>query len=266
MLPSNSRSNSRDLIDGGTALPATTKAPSAKSAEVWAGLADSLIKDFLRTSATEDDLALAEMAARKALKINPSLPLAHIAQARICRAKGDHKGALKACDQALGRDSTLETEASVQKAFALVFLGKPKEALKTAKTLDPSSTDPGNLSWLLGRAHFTAAALSGTRSKVAAKYYDDAIDCLKKCVRENPERWYVRAHLIGAYALAGRLEAPEAEAAIKEYREKFMDWPLYPAIRNWADHQRFRGAHHNFRAAIDELLRGLKEAQAKGFP
>jgi Tfp pilus assembly protein PilF len=92
-----------------------------------------LIKDFLRTSATEEDLALAEMAARKALKIDPSLPLAHIAQARVCRAKGDHKGALKACDEVLRRarapDSTL-TEASMQKAFALVFLEGREQRLK----------------------------------------------------------------------------------------------------------------------------------------
>jgi tetratricopeptide (TPR) repeat protein len=226
-----------------------------------------LIKDFLRTSATEDDLALAEMAARKALEIAPSLPLANIAQARICRANGDHKGALKACNKALSRGSTLTAEASMQKAFALVFLGRPKDALKTAKTLDSSGTDPGNLSWLRGRAYFTLAACSG------AKYYDDAIHWLQKCVQENPERWYVRAHLIGAYALAGQLGDSagqlgdsKAQVAINVYCEKFMDWPLYPAIRNWADHQRFRGAHHDFRAAIDELLRGLKEARTKGFP
>jgi adenylate cyclase len=228
-----------------------------------------LIKDFLRTSATEEDRELAEMAARKALAIDPSLPLAHIAQARVCRAKGNHQGALKACDEVLRQartpGSTL-TEASMQKAFALVFLGKPGAALKTAMTLDPRGTDPGNLSWLVGRTYFTLAARSGTRPKVA-KYYDDAIRWLEKCVQENPERWYVRAHLIGAYALAGRLKEPEAKAAIDKYRDKFMDWPLCPAIRNWANHQRFQGdAHGDFRAAIHELLRGLEIARAEGFP
>jgi tetratricopeptide (TPR) repeat protein len=222
-----------------------------------------LIKDFLRTSATEDDLALAEMAARKALKIDPSLPLAHVAQARICRANGDHKGAFEACEKAMRPGSTFITEASMQKAFALVFLGRPTEALETAQTLDPSGTDPGNLSWLLGRVYFTLAA----RPKAAAKFYGDAIEQLQKCVQENPERWYVGAHLIGAYALAGRLKEPEAEAALNEYRDKFKDWPLDPAIRNWAKHQRFRGAHRDFRAAINKLLRGLEIAKKEGgFP
>jgi adenylate cyclase len=241
------------------------KPTPAKSAEVWARLADSLIKDFLRTSATEENVALAEMAVRKALAIDRSLPLAHLARARIRRAKGDHKGALKACDEALRLDSTL-AEASVQKAFALVFLGRPKAALKTAMAPDLRDADPGNFYWLLGRAYFSLATASGTRSKAAAKYYDDAIQSLQKCVQENPERWYVRAHLIGAYALSGRLGEPEAKAALNEYREFFTHWSLDPAIRKWAYHKRFRDAHPDFKAAIQELLRGLQIAQAEGFP
>jgi adenylate cyclase len=259
-------SNERDLIVGGAALPITTTEPTPpNSAAGWARLADSLIKNFLRTSATEENVALAEMAVHKALAIDQSLPLAHVAQARICRAKGDHQGALEACDEALLLDSTL-TEASVQRAFALVFLGRPKEALETAKTLDLHDADLGNFYWLLGRAYFTLAAGSGTPPAAAAEYYHDAIQWLQKCVQENPERWYVRAYLIGAYALAGLQGEPEAKVALNKYRETFTDWPLDPAIRSWADHQRFCGAHGDFQAAIQELLRGLEIAQAEGFP
>jgi hypothetical protein len=243
----------------------------AKWAEVMVSLADSLIKDVLRTSTTEENIALAE----KALSLaNSKSPLALVTKARICRAKGDHKGTLKACDEALGCDSTL-TEASIQKAFAQVFLGNPKDAIVTAVDLGPRGADSDNLNWLLGRAYFSlaeaerpkTATAPDTPSEAAAKHYDHAIHWLQKSVDESPGRWYVRAHLIGAYARAGRLGEPEAKAALNEYRQKFEAWSLDPVIRNWAGHQRFQGdAHPDFRAAIGALLKGLEEAQAKGFP
>jgi tetratricopeptide (TPR) repeat protein len=258
--------NGRDLIVGSAALPiATTKPTPANSAEVWARRADSLIKDFLRTSATEENVLLAEIALHIALAIDRSLPLAHVAEARIRRAKGDHQGALEACDEALRLDGNL-TEALEQKAFVLVFLGQAKDALETAMTLSPRDPDPGNFYWLLGRAYFTLATASGIPPEVVAKHYHDAIQSLDKSVKESPERWYVRAHLIGAYALAGRLGEHEAKAALDEYRQKFNDWPLDPNIKNWAGQERFRRAHPDFKAAIQELLRGLEIAQAAGFP
>jgi tetratricopeptide (TPR) repeat protein len=235
----------------------------AKWAEVMVSLADSLIKDVLRTSATEENIALAE----KALSLaNSKSPLALVTKARICRANGDHKGALKACDEALECDSTL-TEASIQKAFALVFLGNPKDAIVTAVDLGLRGADSDNLNWLLGRAYFSLATVPGTLPEVAAKHYDHAIHWLQKSVQESPDRWYVRAHLIGAYALAGRLEESKAKVALNEYCQKCEAWSLDPVIRNWADHLRFQGdCHDHFKAAIDALLKGLEEAQANGFP
>jgi tetratricopeptide (TPR) repeat protein len=249
---------------------ATTKPTPASSAEVWARLADSLIKDFLRTSATEENVALAEIALHIALAIDRSVPLAHVAKARIRRANGDHQGALEACEDALGLDynltEALKQEALEQKAFVLVFLGRAKEALETAMTLSPRAPDPGNFYWLLGRAYFTLATVSGTPQEVVAQHYDDAIQCLQKSVQASPERWYVRAHLIGAYALRGRLGEGAAKTAIKEYQQNFKDLPLDPNIKDWACHERFRRAHPDFKAAIQELLRGLQMAQAAGFP
>ena len=263
MLPSKSRSDSRNLIDGVASMP--NEPTPAKWGEVMVSLADSLIKDVLRTSATEENIALAEKALSQVPAIDTS-PLALIAQARICRAKGDHNGALKACDKALGCDSTL-TEALIQKAFALVFLGKPKDAIVTAVDLGQRGADSDNLNWLFGRAYFSLATDPDTLPEAAAKYYDNAIYWLQKSVEQSPERWYVRAHLIGAYALAKRLEEPGAKAALIEYREKFKAWSLHPVIKNWADHLRFQGdCHDHFKAAIDALLKGLEEAQANGFP
>jgi hypothetical protein len=85
-------------------------------------------------------------------------------------------------------------------------------------------------------------------------------------VQESTGRWYVRAHLISAYALAGRLGEREAKAALTEYRQKFKNWPLDPNIRNWTDQERFRDAHPDYQGTIHEFLRGLQIAQAEGFP
>jgi len=117
----------------------------------------------------------------------------------------------------------------------------------------------------LGRAYFTLATASGTPPEAVAKRYHDAIYWLQKSVQESPDRWYVRAHLISAYALTGRLGEREAKATLNEYRQKFKDWPLDPNIRNWASQERFRDAHPDFKATIQELLRGLQVAQG-GFP
>jgi TolB-like protein len=248
----------------------TSVARDPDSAEAWGDLANVLMIDFFRdwNNATKENVVRGEEAVQKAYAIDRSLALAHVAEARIRRAKGDYQGALEACDEALQLDRNL-TDALVQKAFVLVFLGRAKEApplVETAMTLSPRDPDPGNFYWLLGRAYFTLATASSTPPEAVAKHYHDAIHWLQKSVQESPERWYVSAHLISAYALTGRLGEREAKATLNEYRQKFKDRPLDPNIRNWAHQERFRDAHPDFKLAIQELLRGLQVAQAEGFP
>ena len=240
------------------------------SAEAWGELANVLMIDFFRdwNDATKQNIVRAEEAVHKAYAIDRSLALVYVAEARIRRAKGDHQGALEACDEALQLDRNL-TEALVQKAFVLVFLGRAKEApplIETAMALSPRDPDPGNFYWPLGRAYFSLAIAPGTPQEAAGKDYDHAIHWLKKSVQESPDRWYVMAHLISAYALAGRLGEREAKAAITEYGQKFKNWPLDPNIRNWAGQERFRDANPDYQATIHQLLRGLQIAQAEGFP
>lgn len=231
------------------------------SAEAWSALANVLMIDFLRywnnaTREQEQVIPVAEDAVQKAYAIDWSVALAHVAEARIRRAKGDHQGALDACDKALQLDPNL-TAALVQKAFELIYLGRAQEAPALATkaiNLSPRDPDLGNFYWVSGRAYFVM------------KDYDNAIPLLQKSVQERPTTWYSRAHLISAYALTGRLGQHEAQAALHEYREKFYNWPLDPNIRNWAGQERFRDAHPDFKAMIQELLRGLQIAQAKGFP
>ena len=183
--------------------------------------------------------------------------------------KGDHQGALDAFDEALQLDSNLVL-AWVQKANELVFLGRAKEApAASARAIDLSPRDPdlGAFYFSMGRAYFTMAATSGTPQEAAAKDYDNAIQRLQKSVQERPTTWFNRAFLISAYALTGRLEQHEAQAALHEYREKFKNWPLDPNIKEYCAQKRYRDAHPDFEAALQEFLRGLQIAKdTAGFP
>jgi adenylate cyclase len=232
------------------------------SAEGWGELANVLMIDVLRNwnNATEEQLARAEEAVVEAhAAIDRSVTLVHVAEARIRRAKGDHRGALNACDKALERDPNL-TMAVVQRAFELIYLegaeGARKAVLATSKVdLSPRDPDPGNFYWVSGIAHFVV------------QDYDKAIPMLQKSVQERPTTWYSRAALISAYALLRRLDRDEAQESVREYREKFSHWPLDPKIRDWTGDKRFHNAHPEFTASLQEFLGGLQIAKdTVGFP
>jgi adenylate cyclase len=229
------------------------------SAEAWGELANVLMIDFLRNwnNATEEQVARAEEAVQKAYAaIDRSVALVHVAEARIRRAKGDHQGALDACDNALKLDPNLTT-AVMQKAFELIYLGRAQEAAlaTSAISLSPHDPDPGNFYWVSGIAYFFM------------NDYNKAIPLLQKSVKERPTTWYSRAALISAYALSRRLEQDEAQQALHEYREKFSSWPLDPKIKDWAGEKRFRDVHPEFTTSLQEFLRGLQIAkETAGFP
>lgn len=228
------------------------------SAEAWSQLAFVLVSDFLNgwNEAKEGPDAgrvlfqRAEKALQEALKIDRSVPIAHVADGFIHRVKGDHQGALDAFDQALRLNPNLAL-ADAQKANQLVFLGRTKEApplVMKAISLSPRDPSIGVFYWIMGRAYF------------AMKDYDDAIIWLQKSVQARPTLWFSRAHLISAYALTGRLEQDEAQAALTEYREKFWTkWRLEPAIRDYYAKE-IPNHHPNFRASVEELFKGLQLA------
>jgi tetratricopeptide (TPR) repeat protein len=117
-----------------------------------------------------------------------------------------------------------------------------------AISLSPRDPSIGVFYWIMGRAYF------------AMKDYDDAIIWLQKSVQARPTLWFSRAHLISAYALTGRLEQDEAQAALTEYREKFWTkWRLEPAIRDYYAKE-IPNHHPNFRASVEELFKGLQLA------
>jgi adenylate cyclase len=221
------------------------------SADAWSQLAFVLVSDFLNgwNDAREKEFARAEEALRNALRIDRSVALAHLADGFIRRVHGDHQGALDAFDLALQLDPNLAL-ACAQKANQLVFLGRAKEAPPlVTKAINISPRDPsiGVFYWVIGRAYF------------AMKDYDNAIIWLQKSVQRRPTLWFSRAHLISAYALTGRLQEDDAQAALSEYRAKFSNWPLQPRILDYYAKE-IPNHHPAFHATLEELYKGLRLA------
>jgi class 3 adenylate cyclase/TolB-like protein/Flp pilus assembly protein TadD len=220
------------------------------SAEAWSQLALVLARDVLNdwNHATREDLPRAEEALRKAFANAPWIALAHLADGYIHRLKGDPQGALDAFDRALELNPNLAL-AYTAKASQLIWLGRAKEApalVKKAIAISPRDPDLGFFHNIVGRAFF------------AARNYDEAIKSFKKSIALQPEYWRSRAFLIGAYALAGRLETNEARTAVNEYRKKFKDWPL-EKIQEWFDKLE-PDPPRGFAATLRELYQGLEKA------
>src|SRR5262249_28497746 len=151
---------------------------------------------------------------QNALRLDPSIALAHFADGSIRRAKGDHQGSLEAFDRALQLDPNFALAYS-QKAGELILLGRAQEAPPLAlKAIRLSPRDPsiGVFYWVIGRADFVM------------KNYEDAIVWLRKSVEVRPNLWFTRVYLLSAYALAGRPN--DANAALSELNARFSGYDL----------------------------------------
>jgi adenylate cyclase len=195
-----------------------------QSAESWSQLAGLLVNDYLNNwneakqsgEAGKDLLRRAEKALAEALKIDPTVAAAHLADGFIRRAKGDHQGALDAFDRAVQLDPN-SARAYAQKANQMVMVGRPKEApplVLKAIALSPRGPYVGTFYWVIGRAYFVM------------RNYDDAIVWLRKAVEVRPNVWYSRAYLLAAYAHLGRHEQPEGRAALSDYNGGFSGYPV----------------------------------------
>ena len=227
-----------------------------QSAESWSQLAGLLVNDYLNdwneakqsAEAGKDLLRRAEKALAEALKIDPTVAAAHLADGFIRRAKGDHQGALNAFDRAVQLDPN-SARAYAQKANQLVMVGRPKEApplVLKAIALSPLDPYAGTFYWVIGRAHFVM------------QNYDDAIVWLRKAVEVRPNVWYSRAYLLAAYAHLGRHEQPEGRTALSDYNGKFTGYTV----------QRIRDLYEKelphtdpvVQASIQALYNGLQKA------
>lgn len=120
---------------------------NAQAADSWGELAAVLVNDYLNhwneakssPEGAKDLLRRAGEAVQEALKLDPTIAMAHHADGFVRRAKGDHQGALNAFDRAVQLDPNF-ARAYSQKANQLVMVGRPNEApplVLKAITLSP---------------------------------------------------------------------------------------------------------------------------------
>jgi adenylate cyclase len=196
----------------------------------------------------KDLLRRAGEAVQEALKIDPTIAMAHHADGLVRRAKGDHQGALDAFDRAIQLDPNF-AHAYSQKANQLVMVGRANEApplVLRAINLSPRDPYIGGFYWVLGRAYFVL------------RDYNNAIIWLRRSAEVLPNVWFNRAYLLGAYALTGRHQGAEAVAALDDYKAAFAAYNLQ-RIRNLYATE----AHHpdpEMQASIQELYRALQLA------
>jgi len=186
------------------------------SAEAWARLAEITASDHLNrwNNTGKEEVRDAEDAVRKALLIDPSNALAHVANGLIHRSRGEHHSALEAFSRAIELDRNFAF-AYAHKGSELAYVGRPTETpplIEQALRLSPHDPSIGIFHWIAGRAHFVAGQ------------YDQAVAWLHKSVQARPNLWYNRLYLVSAYAL---LEKPEAATgALGEFNRRFPQ-PVY---------------------------------------
>jgi TolB-like protein/Flp pilus assembly protein TadD len=231
---------------------------SPQSAIAWSQLADVLMRDYLNrwNEAAEEDanarkelLKQAEYALQQTFSLDPTIALSHMDDGFIRRAKGDHQGALDAFERALALDPNLAL-AYAQMANQLALTGRPQEAPPLVlKAIRLSPRDPARsvFSWVLGRAYF------------AMGNYDDAIVWLRKSVEERPTVWFSRAHLVSAFALAGR--QAEAVSALNDFNNALPGYTLTRIQDIYL--QEIPNQHLAFQNTLNELFKGLQQAGMK---
>lgn len=224
-----------------------------QSADSWSQLAHVLMNDYLShwlapNERPADLLRRAGEAVQEAMKIDPSVAMAHQADGLVRRAKGDHQGALDAFDRAIHLDPNF-ARAYAQKANQLVMVGRPKEAPPLVlKAIRLSPLDPALpvFYWVIGRAYFVMTN------------YDDAVIWLRKSVELRGNVWYSRAYLLAAYALTGRHQQSEGIAAATEYKNGFSQHTIQSIGDMYANE--LPHPDPGMQASIQELYRGLRLA------
>jgi adenylate cyclase len=219
-------------------------------------LAALLVNDYLNhwneakdsPEAAKELLRQAQEALEKALKIDPTVATAHLADGFIRRAKGDHEGALDAFDRAVQLDPN-SARAYAQKANQLVMVGRPREApalVLKAIALSPRDPYAGMFYWVIGRAYFVM------------QKYPDAIVWLRKAVEVRPNVWYSRAYLLAAYAHTDRHDQDEGRAALSDYNGGFREYTVQ-RIRELYEKE-LPHPDSGMQASIRDLYAGLIKA------
>ena len=194
-------------------------------------------------------LKQAEDALQKAFALDPTIALTHMDDGFVRRAKGDHQGALDAFERATALDPNLAL-GYAQRANQLVLTGRAQEAPPLAlKAMRLSPRDPARsvFAWVLGRAYFSMGK------------YDEAIVWLRKSVAERQTIWFSRAHLVSAFALAGK--KPEAVAALADFDKALPGYTIARIKDIYV--QEIPNTEPAFQNNLNELYKGLQLAGMK---
>jgi adenylate cyclase len=219
------------------------------NARLLAMLAFWLGSDVLNgwNDAGDAEVERAEVAVRKALSLDPNLPMAHHALGWVHRLRGDHQAALDAFNESVRLDPGW-VSGYAQAGNEMVFLGDARGAIPLAEKsaeLGPNHRAFQVFLWVKGRAHFVLGE------------YENAVEALEESVRVRPNLWFTHAWLIAAYALTNR-EAEAKKRALDGFRQHHgpradLDW-----IAGYYSEVQYR--HPTVQAAVAQLLYGLERA------
>ncbi|CCE09335.1 putative adenylate cyclase 3 (ATP pyrophosphate-lyase 3) (Adenylyl cyclase 3) [Bradyrhizobium sp. STM 3843] len=218
------------------------------NARLLALTAHTLMGDVLNgwNGAGSAEVERAEAAARKAISLDPGVPLAHFALGYVLRLHGDHAAALASFQEAIRIDPNF-ARGYAQAANALVFLGKPADALpmvETALELSPNDPAVGVFYWVKGRAYF------------ALGDYPKAIEALSESARVRPNLWYVQAWLASAYALTD--QDAKASEALGVFSTRFGAQFNLDRVTQYYQEEQYKNP--TLQTASTEMLKGLRKA------
>ena len=168
--------------------------PSLSFAQIaaWIGRVDG---DYLAPAALDG----AHEFARKALQIDPNLPLAHACLGVVLGWKYQHEAAIAAFERAIALNPNFTEWRFVP---VLIFAGQPERAIEVGRShmrLDPFYL-PLVPAWL-GLAHYML------------KRYADALPLLQECISRAPSFSGGHIRAAATYARSGKLEEARAEVA-----------------------------------------------------
>lgn len=210
-------------------------------------LAGDVLNSWNNAGKAEVDRA--EIAAKKAISLDPSVARAHTALGWVYRIRGNHKAALDAFEKAISVDPNF-APAYAQAANEMVLMGNAKDAIPRAEKaleLSPNDMSKDVFTWVAGRAYF------------AIGDYAKAAENLEKSVRARPNLWFSQAWLVAALALSDQdAEAKRAYAAYKKAHPTRSDLAF---VSKHYSETRFQNPAAQ--AAVAQLLNGLKKAGVK---
>ena len=213
-------------------------------------LANILVSDVLMAfnGAGKPEVDRAEIAANKAISLDPNTPLAYFALGCVHRIHGDHQAAFDEFDKATKIDPNL-AKAYAQAGNEMVFTGNPAGAIPLAeKAIQLSPFDPAlaTFTWVQGRALF------------ALGDYSKAIGPLEQSARTLQSIWFPLAWLTAAYSLTG--QNAKAQQALQTLRSNF---PHFDLNRITQIYQEKQYDNPTLKQASTELLKGLQMAGLK---